>query len=344
MNKFILRSIYFYSPFLLLFLYYTTYNTPYGDLSRLGKISIAKDYRKKFIIDTTKVKPVKTFNSFLLNGGNSTIDLLTIGDSYSQNTYGYQAQMNSKYSIDTYNFQAKHLKKGNPVQTLFALINSGFIDSTNIKSIALQVVNRETYKYFTETDTTDILSIQKLKVKTTTKNVVKKRNNTISLFRDLIDYPIYSLLYHFDNKAYFSQVYQLGLNKDLFSDSPNTLLCYDRDITNIELHTEKNTQKINLLICQLSSKLKQKGIQLIYVPVPDKYDIYYNYLNDEMPINPFFSILRKQTKNYTFFDTKLILSKYLSEGVKDVYLFDDTHWSAVGHEIIANELYGLINK
>ncbi|HNK91045.1 MAG TPA: hypothetical protein PKN63_10835, partial [Chitinophagales bacterium] len=78
---------------------------------------------------------------------------------------------------------------------------------------------------------------------------------------------------------------------------------------------------------------------------PDKYDLYYSYIknknNFEQPILfEYFSSLEKQ---YIYVDAYNILKERLND-TKDIYYYDDTHWSPIGAKLIADEIQNKINN
>jgi len=77
---------------------------------------------------------------------------------------------------------------------------------------------------------------------------------------------------------------------------------------------------------------------LFFMPVVDKYDLYYNYIsNNPYEKNYFFDILKVLDKQYTMIDTKNILNDLIIDNIKDVYYADDTHWSYKASEAIAED-------
>lgn len=47
---------------------------------------------------------------------------------------------------------------------------------------------------------------------------------------------------------------------------------------------------------------------------------------------------------YIYIDAKKVLLEKINQGVLDVYYADDTHWSPIGAEIIANEIVRKIKE
>jgi len=80
-----------------------------------------------------------------------------------------------------------------------------------------------------------------------------------------------------------------------------------------------------------------------YLPSPDKYDIYYDYIinKSKYPKPLFLEYLAEMQKNYLYVDSKKILSNSIKQK-KDIYYYDDTHWSPFAAKIISDELSKLI--
>ena len=94
----------------------------------------------------------------------------------------------------------------------------------------------------------------------------------------------------------------------------------------------------------LSHKLKSKGIQLIVLPCPDKYDIYHDYItNRQYPKPMFFEYLNRMSKEYFYVNSKTILTNAIKQQ-KDIYFYDDTHWSPWASELIANDIFKLVKS
>ncbi len=100
---------------------------------------------------------------------------------------------------------------------------------------------------------------------------------------------------------------------------------------------------LNKELNDLSNKLKEKGVKLIVLPSPDKYDFYYDNIVDykEYPKPLFFDHLDKMPKDYLYVNSKQILRDEM-KNKKDIYFYDDTHWSPWASQIIAKELAEII--
>ena len=137
-----------------------------------------------------------------------------------------------------------------------------------------------------------------------------------------------------------------GLVKPLFSNygQEKLLLFYSDDLNMISRTNEQKIKIMNDNLNIMSATLGDRKIQLIFLPAVDKYDLYSKFIeNNMLPINPLFSYMRKLKKEYIFIDTKYILEQELEKGEKDIYWFDDTHWSWKGQREVAKSLVNALN-
>lgn len=98
--------------------------------------------------------------------------------------------------------------------------------------------------------------------------------------------------------------------------------------------------KSNLL--KLREKAIEKGIDFYFVMPADKFDMYYDNIFDspysQNPTSSYFSDL----DTTWYLSGKQILTPPLRDGVKDIYLVNDTHWSRIAAEIVGRHLARLI--
>lgn len=98
--------------------------------------------------------------------------------------------------------------------------------------------------------------------------------------------------------------------------------------------------KANLL--KLKEKAVEKGIGFYFVMPADKFDMYYEKVKDNpYPKNPAFDYFSDIDTTW-YVAGKQILTPPIEDGVKDIYLVNDTHWSRIGAEIVGRHLARLI--
>lgn len=322
-----------------------------GDLARMSyQINMIHERETILNLDKQHIRQ----DSFT----NQKIDILTIGDSFSN---GIAAGLNPFYQDYLATYSNKNIlnispeKPLNAFETIVALYNSGYIEKLKPKAIIVESVERKLpQRYIKEIDFT-IKSETTLPHKTLLN---KKRNQENYKNIKILDspevsiintanykFPFYTIKYHYNNNAQRS-VYKFRLNKKLFSISNGyDILIYHQDIKYIEKFTPQNVNKINKNFNQLAILLKKLDIKLFFMPAVDKYDLYYEYIiNNQYPKNNFFDLIRPLNKKYYFIDTKQILSPYLEQNIQDIFYIDDTHWSYVASDIISKRISAMLRE
>jgi hypothetical protein len=343
MSKFIKYTILILSPFFILGLisshYYSEKN---GDLFRIGFFvknesyldSIHFEYPDSKYFSSSNIKSTDSIHQF---------DLLLIGDSFTdQAIYGYKDYLSANDSIRVLYYDGLR-DINNPIEKFYALYNSGFFNSIKVRNVILESVEREIV--YRGTKINKLIRAQEKN----TQIAIQPQLIRKSAFPppQIVKLPLYNLLYQFDNNAFFSQVYQVPLTQKLFSEERgNNLLFLDSDLTSIQTNNNVGLiKKLNAELNLIHHLLDSRGITLIVLPAPDKFDLYYDYIqnSEEYERPQFFELMKQMKKNYKYIETKHILSSQLDK-VRDVYLFNDTHWSPIGASIIAEEIIKTLNN
>jgi hypothetical protein len=345
MKKLITKTSFFVIPFLILFVISQSYYIKdKGDLLRLGYIYDANNYdsKVKFKKYFDRTKQYKQVSEISLDTTN-TFDFVSIGDSFSaQGTIGYQNCLVYKTKIKLLDIDRDLYDS--PIQGLYDLINGGFFEKNKTKYVILQNVERGFVDRGRSISKTNKFTIDSLKQIFINKDKSKKEHDKISkdqfFSKENIRFVMYNFNYLFDDNANVSPTYKVSTTKRLFSVSDHKLLFFEDDIKVLISNNDKKLiDNLNNELNILSDKLAKLNIKLIVLPSPDKYDIYYNYIvNKEKYEKPiFFDHFNTLKKNYIYINSKDILSKAISSQ-KDVYFYDDTHWSPIASELIASEI------
>ena len=306
--------------------------TSVGDLGRMSyQISMLNNRKLEY----TLIK--KHLNK--TNYKNQPIDILTIGDSFSngdalgENPY-YQDFLATKFNLNILNISKS--KTYNSLETIIGLYNNGTLTKLHPKSIIIESIERlvlDRYAKdldFSITDVNETIAPLQTKIPTIDIDFINTANYKI---------PYYSFLYLFKQHAQ-KYVYKFSLNKNLFSiNGGKKILIFRDDLRCINKSTKKNIQKINNNFNKLAVLLQNLNIKLYFMPVVDKYDLYYPYIkSNKHPNNDFFNLIRPLEKKYTLIDTKKILSPLLENNVKDLYWVDDTHWTQKASKEISKNI------
>lgn len=315
-----------------------------GDLLRMGYLFDKKDYNSKKIFDKEYKNKYCFKNVSDLNlKRNNKFTVLVIGDSFSeQENFGYKNYLGSKKNIsvvylDNYFFN-------NPISTLYGLNNGNLLDSLDVDYIVLQCIERTFTFRGLNTDTSRVVNMDQLCTAPIKTNYTQK--DRFKLFtNNLISFPLTNLQYLYDDNAYNGTVFKVKTTEELFSVNRNELLFYDQDLNSLMMNSDLNyVNGLNKHLNTLSKKMAAREIQLIVLPAPDKYDLYYEFiLPKNYPKPLFFDHLRGLKKDYLFLDAKEVLQADIPH-TKDLYYYDDTHWTPNASKLIANQLELLIKR
>ncbi len=341
MKKFVIKTLLFLLPLIALNLFtFEFYSRALGpDLLRLGYIiNLFPDYHSVFSKEyKTKIK----YSQISENPKDRNFKVLTIGDSFSeQSGSGYK-----NYLAQNNDIKVLHIDRflsGNQIQTLYALLNGDFFEKYHFEYVILQNVERH---YIDCIEGIDVKKVYNTKELIDSVNAKKNPKIVDTSFKfpskSILIFPYYTYQYYStDSYLFDEEVYKTNISRNLFSVGNKTLLFYSYDLVGTKNNNEyMNVYNLNLILNDLSNLLKNKGVKLIVLPSPDKYDIYYEYIVDKkgFPKPMFFERLQKMQKNYIYIDSKKVLSNALNKK-KDIYYYDDTHWSPWASKYIATEI------
>ena len=343
MKRLIIKTSFFVIPFLLLFVITQSfYKKDNGDLLRLGCIYDTSGYDrnitfKKYFDREKRYNQVSEINLDSIN----TYDFVSIGDSFSaQSSVGYQNCMLYQSNIKLLDID-RHLYES-PIKALHDLINGGFFAKNKTKYVILQHVERGFVGGGMSVEKTDKITIDILKqiIIDKSKKELPEKTKAHFFSKENIRFLMYNFNYLYDDNALVSQTYNVKTTKELFCVPGNKLLFFGDDMSALKNNNDtKLIENLNTELNVLSDKLIELNIKLVVLPSPDKYGIYYDYIvNKEKYKKPIFlDYLASQKKRYLYINSKQILSEAIKTE-KDVYFYDDTHWSPIAAELIASQI------
>ena len=137
-------------------------------------------------------------------------------------------------------------------------------------------------------------------------------------------------------------IYKLPLSRPVFGgDEPTKLYFYNEDVKMGFDVTADQQRKIIDCYEKVIAMAREKGVNLVLLVACDKYDMY----QDVVTSNPYpAKTLNEDIEQWMaserdcFVFAKRILHPLVEQGVMDVYLFNDTHWSPSSSAIIAGEV------
>ena len=328
MKKFLIKLSYTVLPIWLVLVLTTCYLSLYvipqtsGDIGRLACIPFGFEYDKmieKSIIKDTLFQTIYKTEDF------QTVktEVLTVGDSFSQqqNT-GYQNYLSEKGVKVVNCFRRLY---DSPIQYAYNLLDKNVIDSASVKVMVIEIAERDFETFIGRFDKDKVEVGKQYK-----ESGVSSNSWSLARTRDYLLYLI----------GWVTPIYKEELNTDLFSsDCPRDLYFYNDDIE--KGVSISDGDKVRQVINTVQEKADGKGISLIWLIAPDKYDIYQKYIVD----NPYpvktvnEDIERILGKSPSLMIAKQYLLPLVEKGEKDIFLFNDTHWSYKSCKVIADELY-----
>lgn len=350
-----LVSIFLIFNFLIFFnftskVYPETSKTTIGDLARMSYL--VDVIQRKNTVDLKKVHLSQ--NEYT----NQNIEILTIGDSFSnghaggKNSY-YQDYISTLYNRSVLNLNPQKIENtSNYIEIISLFANSGYLEKMGVKYVIIESVQREALVRFAKNDLNFFINTDK-NLQNMFENLkqtydIEKLHTLKPLIINNLNFNafIYYMKYYIKGYGKLnSSVYIEKLNKELFSSKSNSeLVFFHEDIKKLSLETKENINLLNQNFNNLAAILEKKGIKLIFMPAVDKYNLYRPYIvSNNYKESVFFEYLSTLDKKYIFINTKEILSKSLKEGEKDVFYADDTHWSYKASEtIIKSEEFNIL--
>lgn len=327
--------------------YPTTSKTTIGDLARMSYlVNIIQERENKNDLNKIHLSQEQYHNE--------QIDILTIGDSFSNGNAGgknsyYQDYISTFYNKSVLNLNSQEINSSNNYIEIIALFaNSGYLEKMGVKYVLIESVQREVLERFAKDDLNFYLksdeSLENVFANLKKTYKIEELYKLKPLLINNLNFNafLYNLKYY--TKGYGklnSSVYIEKLDKDLFTTkSPSELIFFHEDINKLSLENKERIELLNENFNKLANILNKKGIQLIFMPAVDKYNLYRPYIvSNEYKESIFFEYLSTLDKEYIFVDTKKILSDLLKDNTKDVFYADDTHWSYKASEYIIKSNY-----
>lgn len=342
MKKFLKITILFLLPVIGLIVFVLAdYKYKQGDLARMSYLKVDYDY-------STVFKDENSLKHIVIENDTSSITkkkwkFFTIGDSFfQQKKFGFVNYLSHQYPGNVINFNNDYLIEDNIMLTFQGLINSDYFDSVDVDYVIFENVERyviyRSLIHRTDVNYTFSAVQQKIEeVEDERNEYIKSKKNEPYPTDRFIKFPLNNLVYAFNTTGINGDVYREPLTQSMFSTKANELLFFKEDVSILEANNSKeNADKLNQILNEMSRALSAKGIQLIVMIYPDKFDIYNPYLvnRDAYPKPIFYPNFDALEKEYSYFDVNSLFKKELANGTKDLYLFDDTHTSPIASKIM----------
>lgn len=347
MKKFCIKSLFFVIPFLALYVFEKMYFSEKGDLLRVGYIADRdSDYRDIFTKEFNRPIHYANLTEIDRNTKNK-YTALVVGDSFSGGgPWSYANYLAEKDSITALHFDLTPYK---PLKILYGLLNGDLLEKTTFDYIILETVEKKVVSRVKAIDSTFTIPNSSLDsmVERSRKGEMNKSEQSHIFFSDrILKFSLHNLLYFLKDNAYVSETYRVELKEKLFSNEKKELLFSDADWWALKKYNDVEVAlNVNKVLNHLAKKCNEKGVKLIVLIGPDKLDMYYDYIvdNHRYPRPLFFENLGKMPKDYIYVDSKQILLEAIKTQ-KDIYFYDDTHWSPRATQLISQELLEIITS
>lgn len=337
----------------------------YGDLSRLSHLYWLRRYVKLSNMESQE---------YIADVNSRSFPVYTIGDSYSD-CRDYPTRManylSQQLKINVYNMT------GQTVTALMDFLVSGMLtDPKKPKVVVWEVVERTAICDFMNAKNFDLMHKEALqrKEKVSSRRVFAAGEQVTPHFTEYKIVPNKPSWYDLPNRltaweATASPVSSINLKFII-----NNLAYYSTDELNggsslVRVASLKNSEPILYyvnekdgfvsgckyleqtadFVTRVNEILKQNGIKLIFYVVPDKYDVYYNLLNEKYRQNEdhdFMGNLTEELKKRGVYTFNLLpeFREKIRQGRKDIYLFDDSHWDYGAKKIAVDNIEEIINE
>jgi len=304
-----------------------------NDLARMGYLSGYTDPRRN--VDDLPRRHLELAD---YKGGG--IDVVTVGDSFSQGSGNgpnrfYQDYLATLSEVSVLNVGV-YPGSRSQMETVILLVNSGFLDQVRPRFLLLEIVERNCYKFTGPHDWGKTVDPSRLRQSYAERAAAAEADAEapglppVGFFNTgNFKWLLYNVLYRFAPDAFVSKTCKVKLDRPLFGgERGESLLFLRKDIEKVHKAEPATLRALNDNLNRLAELLRARGIELVFMPAPDKYTLYSPYIVDNpYPPSRFFELLRPLPKAYRFIDTEAILAAEIARGEKDVYYLDDTHWS-----------------
>ena len=314
--------------------YYHLMVKPYqgGDLGKLGMIPFESFYERPSdpeMPDTLFLQIDSPEQLHTLHA-----DVLVCGDSFTsgrgQGAMGYHSYL-ARLGFRVVSCSSKGMPLRNPFKTAARMMELGYIDSLNTDVLLIESVERSLidrlayYDYYTaeiDEDQWYEPRIESPEDADSSWSLLQARNYA-------------SLRLGFERP-----VRCVKLDAPFFSGTcPADLYFYQDDLLLMSADDEIGRQAMQGL-GKLLTVARQKGVRLLLLVCPDKYDIYQHHIVDNpyppKTINEDFR--RLAADSLPIFFAKDVLLPHVDAGEIDLYYHDDTHWSYKSARYVADSL------
>ena len=319
----------------------------HGSMARLSGIRFSKPEITRFNYEEKHTE----FADYALQNVQQSFDAITIGNSFSNGVGGNYYQ---DYLVDRYHWSILNVRIVDPfgtaVQTLYALDDLGYLDEIRPKIVIIEMLSAGVTGFGNISRSAPAMSRQGFIEAQGPTAVQKKIQQDISGEKIAPAVMVMANWRFLAHRAYAwthpghkpsESICALQLTRPCFSNPGMENLLVYPEVRGNRKFSDASIEAGNKGLNALADYLKQKGISLVFLPMVDKYDLYYPYIKDKDNLQEenIFAQLMKYPRDYVLIDTKTLLRRALEkEQIKDLYWADDDHYSWKAQQIIGDEI------
>lgn len=303
-----------------------------GDLARLGYLPASKHLR-------TNVDDLPRRHVEQENHDGSSVDLLTIGDSFSNGGAGGRNSYYQDYIASLQELKVLNVEPFRDLDIFSVLISyyhNGYLDRIKPKYILVSSAELSSLEKFSKQfDFAERMPVEEI-----------HRHGRMG-FKERMEVPPFIntgnykfLVNQFWIRSHdvtrYNPIMLKKLDRPFFSvRAADTLLFLQSEFRRILPTDPQALAALNDNFNRLADLMATKGIRLYFMPCANKYTLYREFLvNKPAQSSDFFESLSCLPKRYELIDTKALLLPAVRAGEKDIYYADDTHWSWRASELI----------
>ncbi len=313
----------------IVYFYFSVRPDMVGDLGELGKIRFDRDYNERMY------RPVVS------NGmpagycpGTTLSAVVTVGDSFSQQRpNGYQAFLYEYVGKPITNIPVDQTQ-ADPEQVVCDMVNSGFFDShPEVEWVIVETVEREFIKRWLKLDTARVVRHFPI-LRPGKGKAADSRDFAGRVFRQGVDWLKLSA------GLEKSPVKSVGLNRECFTEpGKESVLYFYQDDLDCLSATDGEIADVAAKLSALHRRFAARGINMLFMLAPDKYELYQHLAVDNpYPSRPLGSQLLALDSLGFVVNPLPELSRRLESGEKDLFMADDSHWSAKSADVAASNV------
>ena len=342
MKKFLKKISYTVLPVWLFFvgmvIYLWSMDESAGDLMRLGLIEAGPEYNDSIAAQLLpRVYYTGESDDSVLRA--NPADVVVIGDSFSHGGGGlgkegdyvnYVAHDSGRRVVV---FTPQDPSLSSPMQVAYDLIVHGGFDSTNIRNLVVEEAERYLVpRHSGFTTKNKPLRRPTAEVELNTSTDERKESSPLLRVKDYIFYHVFG----------YNPICEARLSRPMFGGpEPYKLYFFNEDLLYGMGCDSLAQRRVVNCFDQVIAAARERGINLVIVIACDKYDMYQDYIVD----NPYpRKTLNEDIERWMAQDSdRIVYSKrihmpLLEQGVRDVYMFNDTHWSPASARLVAAQV------